>query len=225
MSYKFVPSSQVGKRTPSRLVMGRRSIITAIRIVAGCSWLFTSWYTNQTNAIQEITRQVAINPWHAFWLHIAVLNLHNFVACSTLVEGLIGFCLLCGLFNNLANGMATVWALLAWSTHGLFLIPPGSLSGDSGIALVWLLISAGLILSGAGKYYGLDRLLTDKLGRWAFLASGSHTWEVHEIATMQQIPPFVTSSKRQRSQRAVPIQSRTVQTREEMLDRQHLLPM
>ncbi len=45
-------------------------------------------------------------------------------------------------------------------------------STDIGAAIICVLVFAGLFLSSAGPYYGLDRWLTPKLGKLGFLASG-----------------------------------------------------
>jgi hypothetical protein len=46
-------------------------------------------------------------------------------------------------------------------------------STDIGAAIIYPLVFAGLFLSSAGPYYGVDRKVTAAPGRFGFLASGS----------------------------------------------------
>jgi thiosulfate dehydrogenase (quinone) large subunit len=48
---------------------------------------------------------------------------------------------------------------------------PGSI--DIGTAIIYAIAFAGLFLTSAGRSLGLDHYLTPRLGRFAFLASGS----------------------------------------------------
>jgi hypothetical protein len=50
-------------------------------------------------------------------------------------------------------------------------MPPGSM--DIGTAIIYAIAFAGLFLTSAGLSLGLDQYLTPRLGRFAFLASGS----------------------------------------------------
>jgi hypothetical protein len=51
---------------------------------------------------------------------------------------------------------------------------------DLGPAIIYVLVFAGLFLASAGRRYGADQLLTPRLGRLGFLASGSFTQDKKE---------------------------------------------
>jgi hypothetical protein len=62
-----------------------------------------------------------------------------------------------------------------WTTAEGFGGPYQAGSTDIGAAIIDPLVFAGLFLSSAGLYYGVDRGFTEKLGRLGFLASGGFT--------------------------------------------------
>jgi hypothetical protein len=66
-------------------------------------------------------------------------------------------------------------AVVIWSTAEGMGGPYQAGSTDIGAAIIHVLVFAGLFLSSAGLYFGLDRGLTPLLGRLGFLASGGFT--------------------------------------------------
>lgn len=66
-------------------------------------------------------------------------------------------------------------SVVIWTTAEGFGGPYSAGSTDIGAAIIYPLVFAGLFLSSAGLYYGVDRKLTGALGRFGFLASGSFT--------------------------------------------------
>jgi len=97
-----------------------------------------------------------------------------------LAESALAIALCLGLFSNLAYIGGIILTLLIWSTAEAFgsIYRPGAT--DLGPAIIYVLVFAGLFLVSAGRRYGVDQLLTPRLGRLGFLASGSFTQDKKE---------------------------------------------
>ena len=110
----------------------------------------------------------------AGWIHIVTLYPHLFAYLVALGETLIALCLILGLLNNLACGTGMILSPLLWFAAGPG-GPYGLVSTDVGVMITSVLLFMGLLLSGAGQTFGMDRYLVRRLGRWSFLASGGVT--------------------------------------------------
>lgn len=84
-----------------------------------------------------------------------------------LAIGLIG-----GLFSNVTYIVGIILSLVIWTTAEGFGGPYDASTADVGAAIIYVLVFGGLFLSSAGLFFGLDRYLAPRLGRWSFLASG-----------------------------------------------------
>jgi hypothetical protein len=56
--------------------------------------------------------------------------------------------------------------------------------GETAVAIIYVLVFAGLFLAFAGLYWGVDRYLAPLLGRFKFLASGAS-----DLPARKQIVP------------------------------------
>ena len=115
-----------------------------------------------------------VQIWITFWANIITVNPSLFAYLVATTETAIAVCLLLGIFTNTACVVSILLSLGIWSIAEGFGGPyiPGQ-TVDIGTALPYALLSATMLCTAAGKYYGLDRLLTPRLGRFGFLASGS----------------------------------------------------
>ena len=100
---------------------------------------------------------------------------HVFAHLVAVGETAVAIGLIFGLFSNLTYLAGSVLAFVIWSTAEGFGGPYKAGSTDIGAAVIYLLVFAGLYLAYAGRVFGIDKRLGDRLGRWAFLASGKTT--------------------------------------------------
>jgi len=180
VSYKsvtrpIVDSKQLKKRSP--LALWRRRGIATIRILSGCLWAFNAWFAWQFSFARNVTGYFAHTannqlPIIAEWMRIVSLQPHLFAYLVALGETLIALCLILGLLNNLTCGLGMILSLLLWLTAAGPGRPYGLVSTDVGVMITSVLLFMGLLLSGAGQTFGMDRYLVRRLGRWSFLASG-----------------------------------------------------
>ncbi len=87
-------------------------------------------------------------------------------------ETAIALALILGVFSNLTYLVGVLLSIVIWSTAEGLGGPYQAGSTDIGAAVIYVLVFAGLFLSAAGLFLGLDRRLTPRLGRWGVLASG-----------------------------------------------------
>jgi len=113
-----------------------------------------------------------LQPWFDFWIRVQHPQAMFFAWMVAVIETLIAVALITGFARKLTYCAAIVFSLLIWSTAEGFGGPYQAGSTDIGAAIIYALVFAGLFLSSAGLYYGLDRQLTPKLGKLGVLASG-----------------------------------------------------
>lgn len=114
-----------------------------------------------------------VQAWISFWVHLVSVNPLLFARMLAITESSIALFLLLGIFSNLTYIVGIVLALGIWSVAEGFGGPyVAGKSTDVGTALPYAIIFAVLLFLSAGRYYGLDRWLTPRLGRFGFLASG-----------------------------------------------------
>jgi nitrite reductase (NO-forming) len=95
-----------------------------------------------------------------------------FARIVALGETGIAIGLLLDLFSNLVYTGGSLLALIIWSVPEGFGGPYTPGATDIGAGIIYVFGFLGLFLLSAGQYYGLDRILRAKLGRWGFLSSG-----------------------------------------------------
>jgi uncharacterized membrane protein YphA (DoxX/SURF4 family) len=114
-----------------------------------------------------------VQVWIHLWITIAKVNPHVFANLVALGETAIAIGLIFGIFSNLTNSVGVLFALIIWTTAEGFGGPYTAGATDIGTAIIYVLVFVSLFLSSAGLYYGVDRYLSPKLGRFGFLATGS----------------------------------------------------
>ena len=113
-----------------------------------------------------------VKEWIGFWVDIVKVDPHVFALIVAGAETALAVALILGVFSNIAYLGGVMLAFVIWSTAEGFGGPYKAGSTDIGASIIYFLMFVGLFLSQSGLYLGIDRLLTPKLGRRGWLASG-----------------------------------------------------
>ena len=172
---------QSGSR-PRALTGWRLQGIGVLRIVFGLVWAVDAWFKWQPDFINNFTdyltgaqknQPLLVHHWIGFWINVIKVDPHVFAYLVAIGETAVALGLILGVFSNLTNLIGVLLSFVIWSTAEGFGGPYQAGSTDIGAAIIYVLVFAGLFLSSAGLYLGLDRRLTPGLGRWGILASGT----------------------------------------------------
>ena len=132
----------------------------------------------QNTFLSQLTRAkdgqpVFVQAWITWWANLVSVNPLFFARLEASTETALALCLILGLFSNLIDSIGLLLALGIWSIPEGFGGPyqPGQTT-DIGTALPYVLLFGMLLVTSAGRYYGLDQWLTPRLGPLGFLASG-----------------------------------------------------
>ena len=179
-----LPSSQTTS-TPVGLPIAKWRLngIGVLRIVFGFVWLIDAWFKWQPDFIHNFTGYLTdasaqagqpswVQAWINFWINIVKVDPHVFGYLVAAGETAIALALIFGLFSNLTYVIGTLLSVVIWTTAESFGGPYTAGSTDVGAAIIYVLVFAGLFLSSAGLYLGLDRWLGKLFGRFSWLASG-----------------------------------------------------
>jgi nitrite reductase (NO-forming) len=160
----------------------RRSLAIAFtRIAFGLVWAIDAYFkwqpafaNNFVSYLQETFdgQPAVIQAWLDFWIKFVGINPHLFARIVALGETGIAIGLILGLFSNLAYVSGALLSLVIWAVPEGFGGPYTTGATDVGTGIIYVFVFLGLFLLSAGHYYGLDRILRDKLGKWGFLSSG-----------------------------------------------------
>lgn len=153
------------------------------RITFGLVWVvaaFLQWLPEfQNTFVAQVTaasdgQPAFVQAWISFWAHLVGVNPLLFARMLATTESLLAVFLILGLFSNLTAFVGILLSLGIWSIPEGFGAPytPG-LSTDIGTAFPYAILFLVFLCLSAGRYYGLDRWLTPRLGKWGFLAAGS----------------------------------------------------
>ena len=153
-----------------------------VRILFGVAWAIAAILKWQSAFIQSFPTIVGgadhgqpaiVHAWISLWVNIVHINPTLFAFLPALVESLLAICFILGVFTNLASLMGIVWSFIIWSVPEGFGAPyVAGQSTDMGTAFPYLLLCVLLLLLSSGRYLGIDRVLTPRLGRLSFLAAG-----------------------------------------------------
>ena len=152
-----------------------------LRIFFGLIWAVDAWFKWQPDFIHNFENYLSgsqdghpplVQGWIGFWIAVGSVTPHAFAYLGAVGETAAAFGLILGVFSNLTNITGILLSVVIWATAEGFGGPYEVLSTDIGSAIIYALVFVGLFLVSAGYYYGLDRYLTPRLGRWGLLASG-----------------------------------------------------
>jgi uncharacterized membrane protein YphA (DoxX/SURF4 family) len=155
--------------------------IGVLRITFGIVWAIDAWFKWQPDFINNFSTYLSgaqdgqpwpVHHWIGFWVNVVNIDPHVFAHAVAVGETAIALALILGVFSNLSSVAGILLAIVIWSTAEGFGGPYKAGSTDIGAAIIYVLVFAGLFLSRAGVYLGLDERLTKALGRFGFLASG-----------------------------------------------------
>ena len=156
--------------------------IGVLRIVFGAVWGIDAWFKWQPDFVNNFSSYLSgaqegqpllIHHWIGLWVKTVGIDPTVFAYAVAVGETAIALALILGVLTNLTAVVGALMALVIWSTAEGFGRPYQAGSTDIGAAVIYVLVFAGLFLSSAGLYLGLDRRLTASLGGLGFLASGS----------------------------------------------------
>lgn len=162
---------------PGLMAQWRRNGIGLLRILFSIVWGIDSWFKWQPDFVNNFTtyltgaqegQPLPIHHWIGFWVNTVGVD-PTFFAYATAV----GETAIVGAFSNLTAVFGVLLSVVIWTTAEGFGGPYTAGSTDIGAAIIYPLVFAGLLLSSAGLYNGVDRKLTAALGRFGFLGSGS----------------------------------------------------
>jgi thiosulfate dehydrogenase (quinone) large subunit len=155
--------------------------IGLIRILFGIVWGVDAWFKWQPSFISGFAgylsgaqegQPLLLHHWIVFWTNTIGIDPTLFAYATAVAETAIAIALIVGAFTNLTFVVGVLLSFAIWTTAEGFGGPYGAGSTDIGAAILYPLVFAGLFLSSAGLYYGVDRKLTAALGRFGYLASG-----------------------------------------------------
>ena len=159
----------------------RAKAIAFLRIAFGVVWAIAAWLKWQPGFINSFSDTVTgakdgqpplIANWITFWGNIVATNPHFYAYLVASIETALAVFFIFGILTNLASVVSIILSLGIWSVaEGFGQIQPGK-STDIGTALVYALVAGTLLAIAAGRYYGVDRWLSPRLGRLSILASG-----------------------------------------------------
>jgi uncharacterized membrane protein YphA (DoxX/SURF4 family) len=166
--------------TTSQHLTTKAKAIAWMRIAFGLVWCIDAnfkWQPafadNFIGYIKETLdgQPAIIQSWLNLWIKIVSVNPHLFARLVALGESAIAVGLLLGLFSNLAYAGGALLSFVIWAVPEGFGGPYAAGSTDIGAGIIYVFVFAGLFLLSAGQYYGLDKTIRNKLGRWKFMAS------------------------------------------------------
>jgi len=154
--------------------------IALMRIAFGLVWCIDAYFKwqpafadNFIGYIKETLdgQPAIIQSWLNLWIKIVSVNPHLFARLVALGESAIAIGLLLGLLSNLVYAGGALLTFTIWAVPEGFGGPYTAGATDIGAGIVYVFVFIGLFLLSAGQYYGLDKPLRNKLGRWSFLSS------------------------------------------------------
>ena len=155
--------------------------IGLLRILFGIIWGVDAWFKWQPSFINGFASYLSgaqegqpllLHHWIVFWTNTVGIDPTFFAYATAVGETAIAIALIVGAFTNLTFIVGVLLSVVIWTTAEGFGGPYGAGSTDIGAAIIYPLVFAGLFLSSAGLYYGVDRKLTAALGRFGYLACG-----------------------------------------------------
>ncbi len=155
--------------------------IGLMRIAFGVIWAIDAQFKWQPDFLFHFTSFLAegqdgqpdwIKAWIEGWIHIVSISPVFFAVIVALAETALAISLLFGVMSNLAYFGGALLTVVIWATAEGFGGPYVAGSTDVGTGIIYTLVFALLFFSRAGLHLGLDGKLGQRLGSYAWLASG-----------------------------------------------------
>lgn len=157
-------------------------MIGMLRVAFGLVWLIDAQFKWRPAFVDHLAsylsgalpgQPAAIQAWIHLWIDVVNVNPVAFAYLVALAETALAVALIFGLFSNLAFLGGALLALMIWTTAEGFGGPYVVGSTDIGAAIIYVFVFALMYLTRSGLSLGVDRWLGPRLGRYAWLASGS----------------------------------------------------
>jgi len=168
--------------TTSQYSTSKAKAIAWTRIAFGLVWCINAYFKwqpafadNFVGYIKETldSQPPIIQSWLNLWIKVVSINPLLFARLVALGESAIAIGLLIGLFSNLAYAGGALLSFVIWAVPEGFGGPYTTGATDVGAGIIYIFVFVGLFLLSAGQYYGLDKTIRNKLGRWRFLSSAT----------------------------------------------------
>lgn len=156
--------------------------MAVLRIIFGMVWAVDAYFKwlpgffgQFVDYLQGAAKDqpVWVKAWIDFWVNWVKVDPHVFAHVVAIGETAVALGLLFGVFSNLTYLGGGLLSLVIWSTAEGLGGPYQAGSTDIGAAIIYVLVFAALFLAGAGRIWGYDAVLSPRLGRWGWLASGA----------------------------------------------------
>jgi thiosulfate dehydrogenase (quinone) large subunit len=154
--------------------------IALLRVAFGVIWAIDAQFKWRPAFANNFTRYIQgaiggqpafIQTWLNFWVKLVSVNPLLFARLVALAETAIAIGLILGIFSNLTNIGGALLAFVIWAVPEGLGGPYIAGATDVGTGIIYVFVFAALFLLSAGKYYGFDRILQEKLERLRFLSS------------------------------------------------------
>ena len=158
-----------------QLARWRFNGIGLLRILFGIVWGIDAWFKWQPDFVNNFKDYLSsaqqgqpwpVHHWIGFWVNTVGIDPTVFAYLVAVAETAIAIALILGVFMNLTSVIGVLLTIVIWSTAEGFGGPYQAGSTDIGAAIIYALVFAGLYLSSAGLYYGLDRGSHRSWGSW-----------------------------------------------------------
>ncbi len=159
----------------------RKSGVSIVRILFGVVWAIDAYFKWQPSFLSDFTGYLAdalagqpgpVQNWLSFWIDIVKVDPSFFAHVVALGETGLAALLILGAFSDVAYAGGILLSLVIWSTAEGFGGPYVPGSTDIGTAIIYVFVFVLLFLTRAGMTWGVDGVLSPRLGRLDFLASG-----------------------------------------------------
>jgi nitrite reductase (NO-forming) len=151
-----------------------------VRILFGVVWavdaafkwqpgFITGFYDYVHGAMEG--QPAVVKWWIHLWCNVVGVDAHVFAHLTAIGETVVALGLVLGVFSTVIDVVGMLLMLAIWTTAEGFGGPYGPGSMHIGSAIMYVFVFGALWLSYAGRYLGMDSLLTRRLGRFGWLAS------------------------------------------------------
>ena len=137
-----------------------------LRILFGIVWLVDAilkWNPHfLNNFLDHITESaigqpVIIHHWIELWAQASTISPHTIAISVAIIETLIAFFLISGIFARPAIIVGAIFSFLIWSTAEGFGGPYGAASTDVGASIVYVFVFLALYFGESWKQFSVSR--------------------------------------------------------------------
>lgn len=136
-----------------------------LRIAFGVVWAIDAYFKWQPTFVSDfkdtVSSSVANQPlpiqdWIHFWIQIISVNTHHFAILTAIIETILAFGLIFGIFSRYVIYLGIIFSLLIWTTAEGFGGPYNGASTDIGGAIIYTFVFIALLLGKSWEMYSWD---------------------------------------------------------------------